>query len=476
MKKDKVPLILFIILSVLAFAPILEEHCHVIPLKKLNGVVKEVPFPKLTLQSYVDGDFQKGSEAYLQQNFGFRPPVIRLYNQYLWDFYKKTYVKSGQFVEGKEGWLYEPWFVEEYYQGRSYRVDADSAKVMQQFEKEAFRVYQLQHILDSYGVKMFVCLLPGKDMVYPEYLPENTKYFKKNQVKAYGFYSRKFKEMGINCIDVADWFLQMKDTADFLLFPQKGTHWSNMAAVYVADSIFRYMEHLGGIEMNDLDISEPYVGKVIKPDDDLESLMNLSRPLKKIPHKYVDVKVVENKDAVKPRMITIGDSYYWNILNQLETKKLFSKNPYWYYNSTIYFDKPKTSVKDVDVVKELLSCDFVMLSYCTVQAYEFGNGFADDAVFSFCYDENEMEEVRQKIAGQIMNNGKWKEGVERLAVERNSTFEKELDNNVTWFIQNRFESSFPALADSIPSKRSNELMRRQNRIMFYRHVFYPELL
>lgn len=474
MRKTKV--ILFSLTALLLFISLIQKQFHVIHFKHLEGVVYEVGMPKLTFASFCDGSFQSQTERHLKQQFGFREPLIRFYNQYLWDFYGKTHAIPYQFVEGKDGWLYEPWFVEEYYQGRSYRVNVDSAEVLKRFEKEALRVYQLQHILDSYGVKMFVCLLPGKDMIYPEYLPENTKYFKKNQVKAYDFYSRKFKEMGINCIDVADWFLQMKDTADFLLFPQKGTHWSNMAAVYAADSIFRYMEHLGGIEMNDLDISEPYVGKVKKPDDDLESLMNLSRPLKKIPHKYVDVKVVENKDAVKPRMITIGDSYYWNILNQLETKKLFSKNPYWYYNSTIYFDKPKTSVKDVDVVKELLSCDFVMLSYCTVQAYEFGNGFADDAVFSFCYDENEMEEVRQKIAGQIMNNGKWKEGVERLAVERNSTFEKELDNNVTWFIQNRFESSFPALADSIPSKRSNELMRRQNRIMFYRHVFYPELL
>lgn len=474
MRKTKV--ILFSLTALLLFISLIQKQFHVIHFKHLEGVVYEVGMPKLTFASFCDGSFQSQTERHLKQQFGFREPLIRFYNQYLWDFYGKTHAIPYQFVEGKDGWLYEPWFVEEYYQGRSYRVNVDSAEVLKRFEKEALRVYQLQHILDSYGVKMFVCLLPGKDMIYPEYLPENTKYFKKNQVKAYDFYSRKFKEMGINYIDMSEWFVQMKDTASFLLFPQKGTHWSNMAAVYAADSIFRYMEHLGGIEMNDLDISEPYVGKVIKPDDDLESLMNLSRPLKKIPHKYVDVKVVENKDAVKPRMITIGDSYYWNILNQLETKKLFSKNPYWYYNSTIYFDKPKTSVKDVDVVKELLSCDFVMLSYCTVQAYEFGNGFADDAVFSFCYDENEMEEVRQKIAGQIMNNGKWKEGVERLAVERNSTFEKELDNNVTWFIQNRFESSFPALADSIPSKRSNELMRRQNRIMFYRHVFYPELL
>lgn len=459
MRKTKV--ILFSLTALLLFISLIQKQFHVIHFKHLEGVVYEVGMPKLTFASFCDGSFQSQTERHLKQQFGFREPLIRFYNQYLWDFYGKTHAIPYQFVEGKDGWLYEPWFVEEYYQGRSYRVNVDSAEVLKRFEKEALRVYQLQHILDSYGVKMFVCLLPGKDMIYPEYLPENTKYFKKNQVKAYDFYSRKFKEMGINYIDMSEWFVQMKDTASFLLFPQKGTHWSNMAAVYVADSIFRYMEHLGGIEMNDLDISEPYVGKVKKPDDDLESLMNLIRPLEKIPHQYVDVKAKEVPNAVKPKMITIGDSFYWNILNQFETKDFFSSNPFWYYSSTIYFDEPNDSVKNVDVPEELLSADFVMFSYCTAQAYTLGDGLLDDAVFSFCYDEDEVEEIWNNLINSILTNKEWKADIERKAAEKHHTFDEELENNAKWFLFNRAERFYPALFDSIPVKRSVKLLRKQ---------------
>ena len=172
MRKTKV--ILFSLTALLLFISLIQKQFHVIHFKHLEGVVYEVGMPKLTFASFCDGSFQSQTERHLKQQFGFREPLIRFYNQYLWDFYGKTHAIPYQFVEGKDGWLYEPWFVEEYYQGRSYRVNVDSAEVLKRFEKEALRVYQLQHILDSYGVKMFVCLLPGKDMIYPEYLPENT--------------------------------------------------------------------------------------------------------------------------------------------------------------------------------------------------------------------------------------------------------------------------------------------------------------
>ena len=104
-KKPKYDLVLFILLTVLGFMPLLQGWLHWLPMKPLNGVTtKETSKPQFGLEAYRSGSFGKETETYASQHFGFREPVIRLYNQYLWDFYRKTYAHD--VVAGKQGWLY----------------------------------------------------------------------------------------------------------------------------------------------------------------------------------------------------------------------------------------------------------------------------------------------------------------------------------------------------------------------------------
>ena len=39
-----------------------------------------------------------------------------------------------------------------------------------------------------------------------------------------------------------------------------------------------------------------------------------------------------------------------------------------------------------------------MLSYCTVQLYNCGNGFVDRALLELCYDPDEIQAVRDSLA------------------------------------------------------------------------------
>ena len=112
-KKHIYDLVLFSILMVLLFLPLLQAHVLHIPLKPLNGVTVETEQPKFNLVSYRSGDYAKQEEAYVGEHFGFREPVIRLYNQYLWSCYRKTYAHD--VVAGKQGWLYTPESVSDYY-------------------------------------------------------------------------------------------------------------------------------------------------------------------------------------------------------------------------------------------------------------------------------------------------------------------------------------------------------------------------
>lgn len=460
MKTQRTALVLFCLLAVLAFAPMVQEHLNWPHVKALAGVHEEVPLPELSLTSYHNGQFQKSLEKYLQHHYGYRPNTIRLYNQYLWDCYGKTYVKYS-IIEGKEGWLYEPWFVEDYYHGGTYSQKTDSLALAQGLNREAFRIFQLQNILEQYGITLLVCQAPGKDIVYPEYLPDDTAAHRPKEVSAREVFEERFNTLGVNHINMEQWFLQMKDTVDFLLFPQKGTHWSNIAAVYAADSIFRHIESKQGFKMNQRIIGKPTIGKFKRPDYDLEELYNLQRPLKKLPQHYVDLEIRPLLGAVKPKLITVGDSYFWNISQQVPMDSLFSSYPYLYYNHTVYHDTVRQPIGEFNLVKELLSANAVMLIYSSTQLYEMSNDFCRKALIALCYDDDEILEIQKKVVEQIKKDTAWHESVEQRAGRFQISVDTVLAYEAKRTIDQNTELFFPALKDSIPTKRSKEALLNQ---------------
>ena len=126
--KNLIYILLCGLLGLVLFSFMIQQTTHWLDFEKLKGVEVPKPMPELTFKSYADGSFQSGTEEYLKQNFGFREPILRNYNQYLWDCYKKTYVPRGILVQGKDGWLYEPWAVNDYYQVQ-YLLHAGNAEV-----------------------------------------------------------------------------------------------------------------------------------------------------------------------------------------------------------------------------------------------------------------------------------------------------------------------------------------------------------
>lgn len=457
--KKSTKTILFSLTAVLLFASMLQKLFNFPKLKELKGVVVEQPMPKLCFKSLCDGSFQQQTEQHLKQHFGFRPPLVRLYNQYLWDFYKKTPVSKGVLSFGKEGWLYEPWVVSEYYQNQYLNYASDVSTMTSQLSDEARRLFQLQHILEPYGTHLFVCIVPAKDLIYPEYLPENenTKFDNEPKFSARFYNEDEYTRLGVNHLNLEQYFLQMKDTADFALFPQTGTHWSKYASLFAADTLIHYMEHLGGMNLKNLVIGPRELDDARDPDDDLESLLNLIRPLPKPQCYYATVTTDNDSLAVKPKMITIGDSFWWNILHQLPMQDIFSAFPYWYYNSTIYFDNAHNSVAEVNLVDEILSSDYINLFYSSTQLYKLNNDFTKQALIALCYDPEEIESINASVEQLIRLDAAWMEKMKERAGSQNKALDDVIHNEAQWVIDNYPEKYFPALNDSIPSKRSKRV-------------------
>lgn len=459
--KNTLYVLLFAILAVLSFLPMAQEHLKLFKPEPLNGVMVSAKVPKLSFQDYVAGTMQRQTEDYISEHFGFREPVIRLYNQYVWDFYRKTYVKS--MVIGKDRWLYGKEFIDDYLGTRMYEYVSSPEKLQERCLTEAIRLKKVQEILSEYGKHLFVIMESGKTRTYPEHLPDavlEARQDKTDVVCAADLYPALFDSLGVHCMNIDRWFMETKDTVDFMLYPQTGTHWSNLAALYATDSIIRYMEYLGQKTLSHLEINPSRFDTTMKPDDDLEQLLNLSRGIKKQPNQYAQVNLTNDSLAVRPVWIHIGDSYYWNIAYYVPLDKLFSRHPYWYYNSTIFYDDRYHSTSEVDLVQALIEADFITLGYCTSQLYALSSYFSAQALVRLCYGQAEIDAVIHGITNNMNQSEEWKASLQKKAEAQGRSLEAVMEGDAYYMLYLNPEQYFPELNEEHPTPR-NPLFSQQ---------------
>ena len=394
-------MILFGILLMLLFLPMLQTHVLHIPLKPLNGVTIETEKLDFNLESYRSGDYAKQKEAYLGEHFGFREPVIRLYNQYLWDFYKKTYAHD--VVAGKQGWLYTPESVRDYYGTEMKRWQHSPKAARQHFDREVKYMNRVRNILKEYDVELLAFIAPEKSFLYPEYLPDREH--DTTTFNACAYFLHRFEECGFPCIDMTEWFGLMKDTVNYPLIPQTGAHWV-FPAVYAADSLFRFMGNLKGIELPKLTIGELHESDNHGADNDLEQLLNLSLPIRKH-YGYsptAEVSVKSKSTSVKPKVLFIGNSFMWGITNQVPMREVFDDVEFWYYFSTAYSGEDLTEttpVLDLNLLEKLLDFDYIVWFTTGNQLNKGTNGFAQSAILTLGVDDSIRQAYIDRIADTI---------------------------------------------------------------------------
>lgn len=438
---------------------------HPLKIKELKGAYIKKEFPRLTFQAYKDNSFQKQFEDYYKDHFGFREYAIRLYNQYLWSCYRKTNVNT--VALGKDNYLYETYFVIEHYESLMHSYANDTSEMKKIFDTETLRLWKVQEILKEYDIHIFVNMLPGKDMIYPEYLPEKSKNPKPEGIRAYDYYKTKFEEYGINHIDVASYFKELKGKVDYPLFTKKGTHWSNIASAYTFDTIIRYMEHIGDKNILNLQYSEKYKDRSRHPDNDLEELYNLCVPSLPNVNYYTDVSVIQDPTADSPGLLTIGDSFYWNIIYNVPLKDIFRSCPYWFYNSTIYEDKDNKSTKDIDFVAEVMDIDYIMLNYCNAQLYKLGNKFIAKALVYLCYDQEEIDKKIEEIKVEMKKSEQWNAEIAKKALENNESVEVTMYNEALNAIIEEPEKYFEELSgEKLPLSRNKSCIKSEGMSLF----------
>ena len=396
-----IPKILCLATMMLFLLPVVQKVRPFVEVQPLKGVYVHTEKPQFSFSSFVKGEWQKNADRYAKEHFGFHEHFIRLYNQCLWAVWHRPADPSPVLV-GKNDYLFEPSFVNEYYTGCFNEFYPDSIPLCERpqiFRRRMSRLAKLQSILEEQGVHLFLALLPGKERIYPQYLPNprprTGNHSSGTQPRAYDLYRNS--RYDFRRIDLCHCFDSLNGHTPYLLFTKTGTHWSNIASTYAFDSVMRYMQTFGP-PIHPVTLGTPYYAPTREPDNDLYHLLNIMAPVPADSNLYVDVTLTGTPPGRNPSLVVIGDSFFWNILYNFPIQELFSDFRYWYYFSTIYYDPTHDKVADIDLVDELLRTDYVMLSYCTVQLYDCGNGFINRALLELCYDPDEIQAVRDSIA------------------------------------------------------------------------------
>lgn len=449
--KNHIHQILFISTIIIMALLSVQTFTSFIPLKPLNGVIVNSPMPALTFQNYTNGTFQEDFEKFGKDHFGFREWLIPLYNQCNYDLFKKT--EHDGFFICKDNWLFWGEMLQDQYESLTFKHVSNAEEMAEIFEKDAKTLYYLQEVLKEYGTTLFVCIAPSKNELYPEYLPENNLFYRKGGIHADEFYVKRFQELGINYLDLNTLYKSLKGKVDYPLFYKTSSHYSHISATYAADTLVKFMEEKSKLNIQNFNFGKPYVDKPKKIDRDLEMLFNLIRPIEHIDYYYVDIEPIPDSTAVKPRWLTIGDSFYWNISEKAREAGIFGSTPFWYYNKEVYNDDGSDFyAENHNIADELLEADIVMILWCPINLYELEHNFVDKALLSLC-----GEESVNNIVANIKNSPEWYNAIVEQAKQQNKNVEEMIQLNVEWVIKNNIEKYFNMDDIQIPESRNQRI-------------------
>jgi hypothetical protein len=400
--------ILLLMLLFLLISGAIQKHYGIIHTRPLNGVFSSTTRPAVTCSTWMTGDYQEKYRLNLEDSVGFKPDLVRLYNQIDYSLFSTAH--ASKLVVGKNGYLFADTYIKGYtgvdFVGKHFINDKiKSLKFLQDY------------LWNKRGILVMVVFAPGKGFFYPEYIPD--RYLKdRHEFTNYGYYLKRCKEEGINHIDFNQWLINLKDTSRYMLYPKTGIHWSLYGAYLCADSLRRYIERKLNRTLPHLVLDSLEVVKEAKDEDsDMDRTMNL---IWKIPHPLMAYpKFHFEYDSVRPKPAALfaGDSFYWYWFYNGIIENTFRNKEFWYYNNEVYpeqFSSPK-NVGQIDYVEGIMRQDVIVLLETNGGYGELGYGWIDVAYDHLYPGLCKTREIEQ----QMKANHKWMDQLTEKAKQRN---------------------------------------------------------
>lgn len=385
--------ILLIFLIVLLILPGLQSKYGLIHEKVLTGAFKapeDSTLKEFTFNSWFNGSFQDENNKYLEQHIGFRNYLIRFNNQINFTLFKQTNAEG--VIVGQKSELFEEDYIKEYV-GQYYIGDSV-------WLQKAKKLKAVQDTLSRLGKSLVVIFEPDKASFYPELLPSKYGDLKKS-VSNYDEFSKQLKVAGVNVLDLNQYFISIKGKSEYPLFAKCGTHWSYYGSVLAADTTLKYLESLLRVDLPDMRIVRNEVPDIPRhPDYDIGLALNLMYPIPQPKTANPILGFMKGPGKTRPHVLVVGDSFYFNWLNNHIPAETFSSCDFWYYNKNIIrSDGSKAGVaSDLDLRSEVMKRDVIMIMVTGRFMHAFSWGF-DEQLYDLYYPGN--QDPIEHFANQI---------------------------------------------------------------------------
>jgi len=417
MRVTKIKRWMLVFCWVLLAYPFVEMLAPMQPAMVLHRFDRVSKVEVFSTQSWFDGTFQESAQDFINDNIGLFPLFIHIHHQIEYSLFDNIY--TGSVVKGKEKYLFTQGYLDAY-------VGQDFVGY-KKIENSTLQLKALQDTLQHMGKFLMVCLSANKTTYFPEYMPDSTRKDSTN----FESYVKLFDANGINYLNCNKWFLEMKDTSGYLLFPPYGIHWSHYGSVMVADSIAKYISKKASWPLADLRITaRNYSKKTRYFDNDIASAMNLFNVLEPDSMLYPEFEWLKpSEPQQKKKLLIIGDSFTWDIFENVGLgTDCFDDIEFWFYNQTVHTVATAGASLDwslpvltrhMNLSQTLNDFDAFLILTNEPNLEKFAWGFVNDALNTLS-DSNFVREERMNdyLAEQCRNLPGWRQTLEEMAEAR----------------------------------------------------------
>ena len=423
--KNNLPTYLFILLATVLALPWLLQLFGLSG-NYLGGHVERAAQPLWSWDNWISGDYQSKEEKYLSERYGLRTDMIHIHNQYRFSFFRKTNTRS--VIIGKEDYLFEDGYIQAYIGSDNFDDEGVKMKVK--------RLEDVNKKLLEMGKKVVVVRAAGKASYFPEYIPDH--YFPKKKKNIIDSYRKALSKSNLFYVDFNDWFLEMKDTSSYPLFPKTGIHWSEYGAALAMDSLINYLEKIEGVDLPDLTWRDLKISpKPLKTDKDIERSMNLIFPIEKGPYAYPEIVFdTINKDQIK--VLVVGDSYYLQMYDAGLSKKVFNESRFLFYGRLVYPEKKELG--EYGLLNLVADHDIILFICTESNLQHFPWGVHSRLYEELCKEEieifiqehlNEIIEMEDKIRADKA----WYDLIVKQAENQKTSIEEELRRDALYMVE-----------------------------------------
>ncbi len=393
---------LIIPFALIMLLPGIQKELKMIKVEPLYGAYDRTRMLDITGENWFSGEFQRHFEVYLRDNIGLHPVFIRIFNQYSFTLFNM----SNYFgvAIGKNRVLYQPGYLETY-KGEDFigsaRIDAFACKLK-----------VVQDELQRRDKFFLFIIAPGKVNIYPEIIPERIG-LERADTTNLEVIKRCFDQYHINYIDFTDYFISIKDSIRYPLFPKYGTHWSGYASGLVLDSILRRIETETREKIiNYTKLPGHATTKDIRfTDNDLGKLLNLLLPLKPDTVYYPIYNFNEAKQKPEKKLLIVGDSFcqsFWGFDNVFP--RVFSDSSmFWgYYRHKEWPANPSLAlpINYIYLDEYISKIDIILLESVDENLELLGYEFVDDLYYLFTHPGSSEEYLAGRLRENIIFHAK----------------------------------------------------------------------